>query len=265
MESELTEHFQREVPFLFSPGSPGQRYSSPLQRQKGVKHIKPITSSLVLFCVTLSPFICILCNAPSLCHPPLLLHCLSLNSILRFLSPRLFLLPDPSPAIEPAAKEAEVARRFSLTSSSSSSSFATRRTKGPLSASIKSKRHEIKSDPTPFGYEDTLRGAMAAVGKRQSMISSTATAASDTSAFPRSTSQPGWVQRRLPSMDADDFETIPSSAEESSNSSEEEGNNKNGDSGRYRVQLTYESREASDLSLEKSDLVQFLEEAENRH
>lgn len=37
----------------------------------------------------------------------------------------------------------------------------------------------------------------------------------------------GWAQRRLPSMDTDDFETIPSSAEESSNSSEEEGNNKN--------------------------------------
>lgn len=37
----------------------------------------------------------------------------------------------------------------------------------------------------------------------------------------------GWAQRRLPSMDNDDFETIPSSAEESSNSSEEEGNHKN--------------------------------------
>nr|XP_043900715.1 guanine nucleotide exchange factor DBS isoform X4 [Solea senegalensis] len=129
---------------------------------------------------------------------------------------------------EPAAKEAEVPRRFSLTSSlasSTSSSFATRRTKGPLSSNIKSKRHEIKSDPTPFGYE-------------------------------------GWTQRRLPSMDTEDFETIPSSAEESSNSSEEEGNNKNGDSSRFRVQLTYESREARDMSLEPSDLVQFLEEAE---
>ncbi|XP_058493754.1 guanine nucleotide exchange factor DBS isoform X9 [Solea solea] len=72
----------------------------------------------------------------------------------------------------------------------------------------------------------------------------------------------GWTQRRLPSMDTEDFETIPSSAEESSNSSEEEGNNKNGDSGRFRVQLTYESREARDMSLESGDLVQFLEEAE---
>ncbi|XP_034036236.1 guanine nucleotide exchange factor DBS isoform X1 [Thalassophryne amazonica] len=168
---------------------------------------------------------------------------------------------------EPAAKEAEVPRRFSLTSSlatSSSSSFATRRTKGPLSASIKTKRHEIKSDPTPFGYEDTLRGAMAAIGKRQS-ITSSITAAGGKSVVPRSTSQPGWTQRCLPSMDTEDFETIPSSAEESSNSSEEEGSNKNGDSGRFRVQLTYESRETRDLSLETGDLVQFLEEAENGH
>lgn len=39
----------------------------------------------------------------------------------------------------------------------------------------------------------------------------------------------GWSQRRLPSMDAEDFETIPSSAEELSISSdgEDEGHNKN--------------------------------------
>ncbi|XP_039666683.1 guanine nucleotide exchange factor DBS isoform X5 [Perca fluviatilis] len=99
---------------------------------------------------------------------------------------------------EPAVKEAVVPRRFSL---ASSSSFATRHTKG-------------------------------------------------------------WAQQRLPSMDTDDFEPIPSSAEESSNSSEEEGNNKNDDSGRFRVQLTYESCEARDLS-ETGDLVQFLKEAQS--
>lgn len=38
---------------------------------------------------------------------------------------------------------------------------------------------------------DTLRGAMAAVGKRQSMIGSTATAPGGTAAVPRSISQPG--------------------------------------------------------------------------
>ncbi|XP_053285933.1 guanine nucleotide exchange factor DBS isoform X4 [Pleuronectes platessa] len=75
----------------------------------------------------------------------------------------------------------------------------------------------------------------------------------------------GWTQRRLPSMDTEDFETIPSSAEESSNSSEEEGSNKNGDSSRFRVQLTYESKEAREVPLETADLVQFLEEAENGH
>ncbi|XP_034439770.1 guanine nucleotide exchange factor DBS isoform X6 [Hippoglossus hippoglossus] len=75
----------------------------------------------------------------------------------------------------------------------------------------------------------------------------------------------GWTQRRLPSMDTEDFETIPSSAEESSNSSEEEGNHKNGDSSRFRVQLTYESNEAREVPLETADLVQFLEEAENGH
>ncbi|XP_047192828.1 guanine nucleotide exchange factor DBS isoform X6 [Scophthalmus maximus] len=164
---------------------------------------------------------------------------------------------------EPAAKEAEVSRRFSLTSSLASSS--TRRTKGPLSSSIKSKRHEIKSDPTPFGYEDTLRGAMTAAGKRQSMTSSTGIAAGGNSAVPRSTSQPGWTQRRLPSMDTEDFETIPSSAEESSNSSEEEGNNKNGDSSRFQVQVIYESHEARDISQETGDLAQFLEESKNGH
>lgn len=39
----------------------------------------------------------------------------------------------------------------------------------------------------------------------------------------------GWTQRRLPSMDTEDFETIPSSAEELSNSSdgEEDSSNKN--------------------------------------
>ncbi|XP_039462864.1 guanine nucleotide exchange factor DBS isoform X3 [Oreochromis aureus] len=73
----------------------------------------------------------------------------------------------------------------------------------------------------------------------------------------------GWAQRRLLSMDTEDFETIPSSAEESSNSSDEEGNNKNGDSSRFRVQLTYESRDPQDLSLETGDLVQFVEEAKN--
>ncbi|XP_077059120.1 guanine nucleotide exchange factor DBS isoform X6 [Siphateles boraxobius] len=130
----------------------------------------------------------------------------------------------------------------------------------PLSSSLKSKRHQIKSDPTPFGYEDTMRGALPAESKSKST-------AGTKPAVPRSASQPGWSQRRLPSMDAEDFETIPSSAEELSISSdgEDEGHNKNGDNDRYKVQLTYESGTAQDLSVEAGELVQFLEESENGH
>ncbi|CAB1331900.1 unnamed protein product [Coregonus sp. 'balchen'] len=171
-------------------------------------------------------------------------------------------LPSLPPSLlffsEPSSKETDVARRFSVASSISVS--ATSRTKGPPSSNVrKTKRHEIKSDPTPFGYEDTLRGAIPAVSRHKGTTSTD-------SAVPRSTSQPGWTQRCLPSMDTEDFETIHSSAEELSNSSdgEEESSNKN-DHDRFRVQLTYESRTAQDLSLESGDLVQFLEEAEDGH
>ncbi|KAI4894887.1 hypothetical protein NFI96_013644 [Prochilodus magdalenae] len=164
---------------------------------------------------------------------------------------------------EPAPKETEVTRRFSLASSLSASS--TTRTKGPLSTSLKSKRHQIKSDPTPFGYEgitntDSLRAALPADRRNKGT-------ASTKPSVPRSSSQPGWAQRRLPSMDTEDFETIPSSAEELSNSSdgEEDSNNKNGEPVRFQVQLTYEARAPHELSLEAGDVVQFVEEAENGH
>ncbi|XP_048832707.1 guanine nucleotide exchange factor DBS isoform X3 [Brienomyrus brachyistius] len=159
---------------------------------------------------------------------------------------------------EPQAKEVDVTRRFSLASSISAS--ATRRTKGSLSGNLKSKRHEIKSDPTPLGYEDTLKGAIAVESKRNS-------AADSNSGVPRSTSQTGWNHRCLPSMDTEDFETILSSAEELSNSSEpeEESHNKNGDRDQFPVQLTYDEKRAPDLSMESGDLEHFLEEAENGH
>ncbi|KAK2874385.1 hypothetical protein Q8A67_021538 [Cirrhinus molitorella] len=159
---------------------------------------------------------------------------------------------------EPAPKETEITRRFSLASTVNSASAP--RTKVPLSSSLKSKRHQIKSDPTPFGYEDTVRGALPAESKSKGT-------AGTKPAVPRSASQPGWSQRRLPSMDAEDFETIPSSAEELSISSdgEDEGQNKNGDNDRYQVQLTYESGTAQEFSVKPGDSVQFLEESENGH
>ncbi|XP_069053915.1 guanine nucleotide exchange factor DBS isoform X2 [Lepisosteus oculatus] len=161
-------------------------------------------------------------------------------------------------AQESQPKEADGTRRFSLASSISAS--ATRRTKGPLASSLKAKRHEIKSDPTPLGYEDTLRDAIPSESKRHST-------ASTNSAVPRSASQTGWTSRHISSADTyEDFETILSSTEELSNSSDaEEPNSKNGDPALFQVQLTYEAKTSEELSLESGDLVQFLEEAENRH
>ncbi|RXM32942.1 Protein ECT2 [Acipenser ruthenus] len=157
---------------------------------------------------------------------------------------------------DPPSKETEVTRRFSLASSISSS--ATRRTKGAIAPNLKAKRHEIKSDPTPLGYEDTLRDAVPAESKRSSTISTN-------SAVTRSTSQTGWTNRQIPSLDTcEDFEVIPSSPEEVSNSSEteEEPNNKN-DRGLFRVQVTNDAKTSEELSMESGDLVQFLEEGEN--
>ncbi|KAM8873805.1 guanine nucleotide exchange factor DBS isoform 15-T17 [Spinachia spinachia] len=98
------------------------------------------------------------------------------------------------------------------------------------------------------------------VALRQSNSSSPETGFRRTNPSPNMRQKRGWAQKRLPSMDADDFETIPSSAEESSHSSEEEGSNKTADSGGFRVQLTYEEH-----SLEGGDLLQFVEEVESRH
>ncbi|XP_061593332.1 guanine nucleotide exchange factor DBS isoform X6 [Cololabis saira] len=98
---------------------------------------------------------------------------------------------------------------------------------------------------------------------RQSDSSSPESGFRRTNPSPIMRSKRGWTQGRLFSMDTEDFETIPSSAEESSNSSEDERSNKNGNSGRYRVQLTYASYEARDLSLGTADEDHVLEEADD--
>ncbi|XP_033936513.1 guanine nucleotide exchange factor DBS isoform X8 [Pseudochaenichthys georgianus] len=127
---------------------------------------------------------------------------------------------------------------------------------GQLEACREASQHNISGAPMRNVNKKALR---------QSDSSSPESGFRRSNPSPNMRQKRGWAQRRHPSMDTDDFETIPSSAEESSNSSEEEGNNKNGDSSRYRVQLTYQSRDAQDLSLGTGDLVQFLEEAESGH
>nr|XP_029488645.1 guanine nucleotide exchange factor DBS-like isoform X8 [Oncorhynchus nerka] len=115
-------------------------------------------------------------------------------------------------------------------------------------------------------YHAPMRN-MRKMALRQSDSSSPETGFRRSNPSPNMRQKRGWTQRCLPSMDTEDFETIHSSAEELSNSSdgEDQSSNKNGDNDRFRVQLTYESRTAQDLSLESGDLVQFLDEAENGH
>ncbi|XP_035638612.1 guanine nucleotide exchange factor DBS isoform X12 [Oncorhynchus keta] len=115
-------------------------------------------------------------------------------------------------------------------------------------------------------YHAPMRN-MRKMALRQSDSSSPETGFRRSNPSPNMRQKRGWTQRCLPSMDTEDFETIHSSAEELSNSSdgEDQSSNKNRDNDRFRVQLTYESRTAQDLSLESGDLVQFLDEAENGH
>ncbi|XP_064522015.1 probable guanine nucleotide exchange factor MCF2L2 isoform X9 [Pseudopipra pipra] len=100
--------------------------------------------------------------------------------------------------------------------------------KGPLVPAVKVKRHEIKSDPTPLGFE-------------------------------------GWPSRQMPSLDTfEDFEAIPSSMDELSNSSDlEEETNPNNGSNLFRVEGSFDSCFPDSLTLEDGDLVQFVQEGEN--
>ncbi|XP_071423144.1 probable guanine nucleotide exchange factor MCF2L2 isoform X3 [Pithys albifrons albifrons] len=156
-----------------------------------------------------------------------------------------------APPKDPESKEREVTRRFSLASSISTTVNASAVTK------VKVKRHEIKSDPTPLGFEDAFENTILAQTK--------CNPGSTTRSVPRSASQTGWPSRQMPSLDTfEDFEAIPSSMDELSNSSdlEEETNPTNG-SNLFRVEGSFDSCFPDSLSLEDGDLVQFVQEGEN--
>ncbi|XP_071423145.1 probable guanine nucleotide exchange factor MCF2L2 isoform X4 [Pithys albifrons albifrons] len=162
-----------------------------------------------------------------------------------------------APPKDPESKEREVTRRFSLASSISTTVNASAVTKGPLVPAVKVKRHEIKSDPTPLGFEDAFENTILAQTK--------CNPGSTTRSVPRSASQTGWPSRQMPSLDTfEDFEAIPSSMDELSNSSdlEEETNPTNG-SNLFRVEGSFDSCFPDSLSLEDGDLVQFVQEGEN--
>ncbi|XP_053930819.1 probable guanine nucleotide exchange factor MCF2L2 isoform X5 [Cuculus canorus] len=158
---------------------------------------------------------------------------------------------------DPESKEREVTRRFSLASSISTPVNASAVTKGPLVPAVKVKRHEIKSDPTPLGFEDAFENTILAQTKCNT--------GSTTRPVPRSASQTGWPSRQMPSLDTfEDFEAIPSSTDELSNSSDlEEETNPNNGTNLFRVEGSFDSCFPESLTLEDGDLVQFVQEGEN--
>ncbi|XP_053567830.1 LOW QUALITY PROTEIN: probable guanine nucleotide exchange factor MCF2L2 [Bombina bombina] len=129
---------------------------------------------------------------------------------------------------EPGTQEKEVTRRFSLASSMSTTSIRVpARAKGPLGPDVRTKRHEIKSDPTPLGFE-------------------------------------GWP-RHMNSLETyEDFSTIPSSNDELSNSSDvdEEPNNAK-EASLFRVEGCFESCLPTTITLQYGDLVQLQQVGEN--
>ncbi|XP_063023287.1 probable guanine nucleotide exchange factor MCF2L2 isoform X7 [Melospiza melodia melodia] len=137
------------------------------------------------------------------------------------------------------------------------SSPSARQKRGPLVPAVKVKRHEIKSDPTPLGFEDAFENTILAQTK--------CNAGPTTRSVPRSASQTGWPSRQMPSLDTfEDFEAIPSSMDELSNSSDlEEETNPNNGSNLFRVEGSFDSCFPDSLSLEDGDLVQFVQEGEN--
>ncbi|XP_051874698.1 guanine nucleotide exchange factor DBS isoform X2 [Pristis pectinata] len=147
-------------------------------------------------------------------------------------------------------KEPTVIRRISLASSVSAS-----RSKGSLSGpDVKAKRYEIKSDPTPLGFEDTLSDPFMTAAKRHSTASYVT----------RSVSQTGWPCKTIPSLDtSEDFETIPSSMDELSNSSDmdEEISSKTTPS-LFRVEGVCESNSTEELAIQNGEVVEVLQEGE---
>ncbi|XP_034294781.1 probable guanine nucleotide exchange factor MCF2L2 isoform X1 [Pantherophis guttatus] len=158
---------------------------------------------------------------------------------------------------DPESKERDVPRRFSLASSINSTTNTSSLTKGPLVPAVKVKRHEIKSDPTPFGFEDAFESTL--------LAQANSNAVSSARMVPRSASQTGWPSRQMPSLDTfEDFEAIPSSTEDLSNSSDlDEDSHPSNGSNLYRVEGSFDTCFPDSLTLEEGDLVQFIQEGEN--
>nr|XP_023836813.1 guanine nucleotide exchange factor DBS isoform X10 [Salvelinus alpinus] len=129
------------------------------------------------------------------------------------------------------------------------------KTKGsPTSPDHKTKRHEIKSDPTPFGFKDPGPHAHLHLGRVRWFSTSSLLQAK----------RRGWTKGSL-SLDANEENDGYSSPEEPLNSDpeDEEGKKLVSCAGKYTVVSDYEKGEGQDLSVKSGETVQLIKEGDD--
>ncbi|XP_041723302.2 guanine nucleotide exchange factor DBS isoform X2 [Coregonus clupeaformis] len=122
----------------------------------------------------------------------------------------------------------------------------------PTSPDHKTKRHEIKSDPTPFGFKDPGTHAHLHLGRVRWLSTSSLLQAK----------RRGWTKGSL-SLDANEENDGYSSPEEPLNSDPEDEGGKKLCAGKYTVVSDYEKGEAQDLSVKSGETVQLIKERDD--
>uniref|UniRef100_A0A4W5MK67 SH3 domain-containing protein n=1 Tax=Hucho hucho TaxID=62062 RepID=A0A4W5MK67_9TELE len=156
--------------------------------------------------------------------------------------------PDPDEAVtSPTLDRAAVAKkRFTLQGFSNFSKGS------PTSPDHKTKRHEIKSDPTPFGFKDPGPHAHLHLGRVRWLSTSSLLQAK----------RRGWTKGSL-SLDANEENDGYSSTEEPLTSDPEDEGAKKLCAGKYTVVSDYEKCSAQDLSVKSGETVQLIKEGED--
>ncbi|KAJ8410067.1 hypothetical protein AAFF_G00211080 [Aldrovandia affinis] len=146
----------------------------------------------------------------------------------------------------PTTERATARKRFTLQGFSNLKSQ-----KGsPPSPDHKTKRHEIKSDPTPFGFRDT--GPHITLTRVKWLSTSNLLQAK----------RRGWGKASL-SMDASEENDGYSSAEDPLNSDPEDEAGKKLASGKYTVMADYERGGPQDMAVKSGDVVQLIKEGDD--
>ncbi|CAB1329015.1 unnamed protein product [Coregonus sp. 'balchen'] len=122
----------------------------------------------------------------------------------------------------------------------------------PTSPDHKTKRHEIKSDPTPFGFKEPGPHAHLHLGRVRWLSTSSLLQAK----------RRGWTKGSL-SLDANEENDGYSSTEEPLTSDPEDEGGKKLRAGKYTVVSDYEKIRAQDLSVKSGETVQLIKKGED--